>query len=136
MLGIRSYIYDILIPATSWTSLFNKVERLLTVCDCWNLSISLTKSLWGRRKVDYLCHQVSLAGLEANPKDLGLLVNIPFPATLRSMQPLRGSLNYYSRFIEDFAVYASVLHELREADCFEINHMDDGRRSRSHPTRR
>ena len=45
VLGRRSYIDDILIPATSWTSLYDKVERLLTACDRWNLSISLTKSL-------------------------------------------------------------------------------------------
>ena len=32
-------------------------------------------------------------------------------------------MNYYSRFIEDFAIYASVLHELREADCHEIRRM-------------
>ncbi|POM80955.1 Reverse transcriptase-rnase h-integrase [Phytophthora palmivora] len=36
------------------------------------------------------------------------------------MQSFLGSLNYYSRFIEDFAIYASVLYELREADFYEI----------------
>ena len=81
-----------------------------------------------------------MAGLEANPKDLGSLVNIPFPTTLRSMQSFLGSLNYYSRFIEDFAVYASVLYELREANYFEISRIENydagGRRSRSHITRR
>ena len=86
VLGRRSYIDDILIPATSWTSLYDKVEQLLKTCDRWNLSISLTKSFWGRRKVDYMGHQVSLAGSEANPKDLGSLVNIPFPTTWRYMQ--------------------------------------------------
>ena len=40
------------------------------------------------------------------------------------MQSLLGSLNYYSRFIEDFAIYASVLYELREADFHEIRRMD------------
>ena len=92
------------------------MERLLEVCNRWNLSIILDKSFWGRRKVDYLGHQVSLAELEANPKDLGSLVNMPFPRSLRSMKSFLGSLNYYSRFIEDFAVYASVLYELREID--------------------
>ena len=120
VLGRRSYIDDILIPAVSWDTLYFKVERLLEVCDKWNLSISLAKSFWGRRKVDYLGHQISLAGLEAYPKDLESLVNIPFPKTLRSMQSFLGSLNYYSRFIEDFAIYASVLYELREADFHEI----------------
>ena len=66
------------------------------------ISISLAKRFWGRRKVDYLGHQVSLAEFEENPKDLGSLVNIPFPRSLRSMQSFLGSLNYYSRFIEDF----------------------------------
>ena len=120
VLGRRSYIDDILILAISWDTLYFKVERLLEVCDKWNLSISLAKSFWGRRKVDYLGHQISLAGLEAYPKDLESLVNIPFPKTLRSMQSFLGSLNYYSRFIEDFAIYASVLYELREADFHEI----------------
>ena len=101
-LGRRSYFDDILILATSWNSLYKKVVRLLTVCDRWNLSISLTKSFWRRRKMDYMGHQVSLAGLEANPKDLGSLVSIPFPTTLRSMQSFLGVLNYYSRFIEGF----------------------------------
>ena len=74
--------------------------------------------------MDYLGHQVSLAGIEAHPKDLGSLVNIPFPKTLRSMQSFLGSLNYYSRFVEDFAIYASVLYELREADFHEIRCSD------------
>ena len=77
VLGRRSYIDDILIPAPSWESLYRKAERLLNVCNRWSLSISLAKSFWGRRKVDYLGHQVSLAGLEAKPKDLSSLVNIP-----------------------------------------------------------
>ena len=39
----RSYSDDILIPATSWKSLCEKVVRLLEACDKWNLSISLAK---------------------------------------------------------------------------------------------
>ena len=59
-------------------------------------------------------------GMEAQHKTLETLVNIPFPSTLRSMQSFLGSLNYNRRFIEDFAVYAAVLYELRESDFFEI----------------
>ena len=56
----------------------------------------------------------------SSPKNLESLVNIPFPGTLRAMQSFLGSLNYYSRFIEDFAIYATVLYELRESDFHEI----------------
>ena len=131
VLGRRSYIDDILIPATSWADLYEIVDRFLRTCDKWNLSIGLTKRFWGRRKVDYLGHQVSLAGLEAHPKDLGPLVNIPFPRTLRSMQSFLGSLNYYSRFIEDFSIYASALYELSEADFYEVLCMDTMKSLRS-----
>ncbi|POM64657.1 Reverse transcriptase [Phytophthora palmivora] len=120
VLGRRSYIDDILVTAISWSDLCEKVEKLLDACDSWNLSISVVKSSWGYRKVTYLGHQVSANGLEASPKDLENLANLPFPQTLRAMQSFLGSLNYYSRFIEDFAVYAAVLYELRESDFHEL----------------
>lgn len=120
VLGRRSYIDDILVTGRSWDALCEKVEKLLDVCDEWNLSTSVAKSFWGRQKVDYLGHRVSAEGLETHPKDLSALQELPFPTNLRSMQSFLGSLNYYSRFIEDFAIYASVLYELREADFYEI----------------
>ncbi|POM76068.1 LOW QUALITY PROTEIN: Reverse transcriptase [Phytophthora palmivora] len=120
VLGRRSYIDDILVTGRSWDELCKKVEKRLDACDEWNLSISVTKSFWGRQKVDYLGHRVSAEGLETHPKDLSALQELPFPTNLRSMQSFLGSLNYYSRFIEDFAIYASVLYELREADFNEI----------------
>ena len=54
--------------------------------------------------------------MEAHPKDLQALVDLPLPTTLKAMQSLLGSLNYYSRFIEDYAIFASILYELREVD--------------------
>ncbi|POM77020.1 Reverse transcriptase, partial [Phytophthora palmivora] len=59
VLGRRSYIDDILVTGRSWDALCEKVEKLLDACDEWNLSISVTKSFWGQRKVDYLGHRVS-----------------------------------------------------------------------------
>ncbi|OWY98749.1 reverse transcriptase, partial [Phytophthora megakarya] len=91
VLGRRSYIDDILIPADNWDQLCDRAEGLLEACDKWNLSITVVKRFWGMPKVEYLSHKVSHNGLEANPKDL-------------------------SRFIEDYAIYASVLYELREID--------------------
>ena len=74
------------------------------------------KSSWGCRRVDYLGHRVSREGLKAHPKDLQTLVDLPLPTTLKAMQSFLGSLNYYSRFIEDYAIFASILYDLREVD--------------------
>ncbi|OWY91411.1 reverse transcriptase [Phytophthora megakarya] len=116
VLGRRSYIDDILIPADNWDQLCDRVEGLLEACDEWNLSISVVKSFWGMPKVEYLGYRVSHNGLEANPKDLSALTDLAFPGSLRAMQSFLGSLNYYSRLIEDYAIYASVLYELPEID--------------------
>ncbi|CAI5701136.1 unnamed protein product [Peronospora effusa] len=116
ILGRRSYIDDILVPAESWDVLCQKVERLLDVCDYWNLSVSAVKRTWGCRKVEYLGHRVSKEGLEAHPKDLQSLVDLPLPTTLKAIQSFLGSLNYYIRYIEDYAIYASILYELREVN--------------------
>ncbi|KAE9175210.1 hypothetical protein PF005_g25499 [Phytophthora fragariae] len=132
VLGRRSYIDDILVTAGSWDLLCERVKALLEACDKWNISISVAKSFWGLKKVDYLGHRVSDEGLEAHPKDLSALTDLPFPKTLRAMQSLLGSLNYYGRFIEDMAIYASVLYELREVDFAAIR--DRAGRERSGPT--
>ncbi|OWZ12939.1 reverse transcriptase [Phytophthora megakarya] len=103
-----------------WDSMCNKVDKLLDVCDRWNLSISVAKSYWGRRKVTDLGHRLSADELEAKPKDLEAFSNLPFPTKLKSMLSFVGSLNYYSLFIEDFPVHAVIVYELREVDYHEI----------------
>ncbi|GMF25375.1 unnamed protein product [Phytophthora fragariaefolia] len=112
---------DEVLWAKAWDMLCEYVDKLLDACDEWNLSISVAKSFWGLKKVDYLGHRISAGGMEARPKDLSSLADLPFPATLMSMQSFLGSLNYYSRFIEDFPIYASILYELRGMDYFEAS---------------
>ncbi|POM62558.1 reverse transcriptase [Phytophthora palmivora] len=126
VIGRRSYIDDILIPADSCDQLCDRVDALLVACDKWNLSISVVKSFWGLNKVEYRSHRVSKDGLEANPKDLEALTDLAFPGSLRSMQSFLEGLDYYSRFIEDYAIYAAVLYELREVD-FAAMSKDDVR---------
>ncbi|OWZ01720.1 reverse transcriptase [Phytophthora megakarya] len=125
VLGQRSYIDDIMIAAESWDQMCRRVEDLLEACDKWNLSITVAKSFWGIDKVGYLGHRVSIEGLEANQKDLESLTDLPFPGSLRSMQVFLGSLNYYSKFIEGHAIYASVLYELREVEFAELEKRSD-----------
>ncbi|POM72330.1 Reverse transcriptase [Phytophthora palmivora] len=91
VIGRRSYIHDILIPADSWDQLGDRVNALLEACDKWNLSISVVKSFWGMSTVEYLGHRVSQDGLEANPKDLKALTDLALPGSLRSMQSFLGS---------------------------------------------
>ncbi|OWY97218.1 LOW QUALITY PROTEIN: reverse transcriptase, partial [Phytophthora megakarya] len=77
VLGRRSYIDDILVPANNWGQLC--VQQM-------ELAISVVKSFWGMPKVEYLGHKVSHDGLETNPIDLSALTDLEFPGSLRAMQ--------------------------------------------------
>ncbi|POM66538.1 Reverse transcriptase [Phytophthora palmivora] len=77
VIGRRSYIDGILIPADSWDQLCDRVDALQEACEKWNLSIGM-----GMSKVEYLGHQISKDGQEANPKDLKALTDLAFPGSL------------------------------------------------------
>ncbi|OWZ17370.1 LOW QUALITY PROTEIN: reverse transcriptase [Phytophthora megakarya] len=124
----RSYMDDVMITAESWDHMRQMVEDLLEACDKWNLLICVAKRFWGMDKVGYRGQRVLIGGLEVNPKDLKSLTDLPSPGSLRFMQSFLGSLNYYSRFIEDYAIYASVLYELRLVEFAELEKRSDLRK--------
>ncbi|OWZ00761.1 LOW QUALITY PROTEIN: reverse transcriptase [Phytophthora megakarya] len=111
VLSRQSYIDDILIGCTTWDDLCKSEE--------WHLSISVEKSEWGMSKVGYLGHEVSEDGLGAKPKNLETLATLEFPRTQKGLQSFLGSLNYYHRFILDFAIYAAALYSLSARDFEE-----------------
>ncbi|GMF43518.1 unnamed protein product [Phytophthora fragariaefolia] len=117
VLGRRSYIDDIPIGGKSWDDLCEKVERLLDVCEQWHLSISIEKSDWAMPQVDYLGHKISQHGLQGNPKNMESLTTLEFPRALMGLQSFLGSLNYYHRFIPDFAIYATTLYTISHLSC-------------------
>ncbi|ETP31408.1 hypothetical protein F442_19730 [Phytophthora nicotianae P10297] len=111
VLGRRSYIDDILVTAEPWG-------------DSLRQSRSTLECVRPMESVDHRSEElmgVPQDGLEAHPKNLETPTTLPFPRTLRAMQSFLGSINYYSRFIEDLAIYASILYELREVDFHEMS---------------
>lgn len=97
------------------------------------LSISLPKSQFGMKAVDYLGLRVSGDGIEAKPKNLDELLQVEFPRTVKGIQSFLGSLNYYHRFVDHFAAYGAALYEITPADlatdALEPGHLDTARRA-------
>ncbi|GMF32018.1 unnamed protein product [Phytophthora fragariaefolia] len=83
---------------------------------CFGGDISFTKSMFVQPTVDFLSHALSREGLQADAKKLKAITEISFPRTKKGVQAFLGALNYYSRFIEAFAVYSAVLYQMREED--------------------
>ena len=83
VIGRRSYIDDILFGGETWDELCAKLERLMDACEEWGLSISLPKSQFGMKTVEYLGHKVSADGIKGNLKNLDELTRVEFSRTIK-----------------------------------------------------
>ena len=109
-----SYIDDIAFGAATWSELCHLLDELLYRLRYWRLSVSLLKSFFCKVLIPYLSHDISRDGLRATPKIAESLLSLPFPRTLKGIQSFLGSLNYHSKFIENYSVIATCLYELTE----------------------
>ncbi|OWZ04850.1 LOW QUALITY PROTEIN: reverse transcriptase [Phytophthora megakarya] len=122
----RSYIDDIMIAAESWDQMCRRVEDLLEACDKWNLSISMAKSFWGMDK--------DIRGTECRSEVWGrvresegseIVDRSAIPRITAICAVIPGQLELLSRFIEDYAIYASVFYELREVEFAKLEKQSD-----------
>ncbi|GMF39359.1 unnamed protein product [Phytophthora fragariaefolia] len=110
----RSFVHDIFIGGESFDSCLEMLDRLLCHFEECRISVSFTKSMFVQPTVDFLSHAVSREGLRADGKKLKAITEISFPKTKKGVQAFLGAMNYYSRFIQDFAVYGAALYQARE----------------------
>ena len=116
VLGRRSFVDDISFGHVSFWGCCILLIRLFARFQECRISISMTKSLFLKKKVGFLSHDVSASGVEAAPKNLPDLQALPFPKSKRQVQSFLGSVNYYHRFVQDFSVYGALLYELQDED--------------------
>ena len=90
----RSYIDDIQFGSNSWPDACEMLEKFLRRMTQCNISLSLPKSEFGRRKIEALSHWMSGDGVEPKPKDLDGLMKLAFPTTKKGLQSFLGTLNY------------------------------------------
>ncbi|RAW19691.1 hypothetical protein PC110_g23867, partial [Phytophthora cactorum] len=114
--GRRSFVDDICFGGKDFDSCLATLDRLLTRFAQCRIDISCTKSIFCQPKVDFLSHEISPEGIKADSKKLAAITELSFPISKRGMQSFLGALNYYSRFIQDFAVYGTALYQLKEED--------------------
>ncbi|KAE8984691.1 hypothetical protein PF011_g20683 [Phytophthora fragariae] len=125
----RSFVDDICFGGESFEGCLETLDRLLARFEECRISISFTKSIFVQSKVDFLSHEVTRAGIRADPKKLKAITELSFPRSKKRMQPFLGALNYYSRFIQDFAVYGAALYQVKHEDFAPGGDLPAARRS-------
>lgn len=89
-------------------ALKNLMERLIQ----FNIKINKNKSIFRCEKIKYLGYLVSQNGIEPDPEKFGPIMQAKDPNSKVALQSTLGSLQYYSRFVPNFADIAAPLFEL------------------------
>jgi len=106
------YLDDLIIMASSFEQL---VERFATVLDrlrVANLKLNCRKCNLFQRKVSFLGHIVSEAGIEVQPEKTDVVRNWPVPKNLTELRSFLGLASYYRRFLNGFSIIAAPLYSL------------------------
>ncbi|GMF53777.1 unnamed protein product [Phytophthora fragariaefolia] len=112
----RSFVDDICFGGRAFEECLDTLDRLLKRFAECRISVSFPKSIFVQPKVDFLSHKVTPEGIQADPKKMAAIAELPFPTTKIGMQAFLGALNYYGRFIRILAVYGAILYQIKEDD--------------------
>lgn len=106
------YLDDIIIATDTFKDHVRLVKEVARRLKAANLSISLAKSKFCLRQINYLGYVINQAGISVNPDKVSAMVNYPSPKNVRDVRRLLGMATWYSRFIPNFATVSAPITEL------------------------
>ncbi|GMF63198.1 unnamed protein product [Phytophthora fragariaefolia] len=114
----RSFVDDICFDGKTFDECLVTLAKLLNRFEEYRISVSFTKSISAQSRVEFSSHVSSREGMRANSKKLTEITKLSFQKTKKGVQSFLGAINYYGRFIQDFAAYGAALYQLK-GDEFE-----------------
>src|SRR5260221_13658209 len=80
-----------------------KIEQVLNRFRESKLTTAGNKCTWGRKQIKFLGFYIGRDGLFADPKKLDKIKNLPEPTTQKMLRSALGLLQFYARFIPNYA---------------------------------
>lgn len=115
--SVLIYLDDLIIMASSFEQLVERFTVVLERLRAANLKLNCRKCSLFQRKVSFLGHVVSAAGIEVQPEKTEVVSNWPQPNNLTEVRSFLGLASYYRRFIKGFSVIATPLNLLLRKGC-------------------
>lgn len=109
------YIDDLLVFGSNFEETLSNLKWVFRQCKTFNVKLKASKCVFMKRKVEFLGHMVSENSIAPIPgKNDPLFSNVPQNKT--DVMSILGSLNYYSRFIDDYTNKTEILRQLTKKD--------------------
>ena len=116
--GVSVYQDDVIVHAPTKTLHDKRLCALLERFCNFNVTINPDKCTFCKTTFSCLGFIVDESGYRPDPSRFSKILNAPTPQNLDELRSLMGSLQYYSRFIPNFAIKADCLFQLISSKTF------------------
>ena len=106
------YVDDALTWSPDERSYLIQLRHIFERLTWGNLKLNPKKSHIFRTEVRFLGHWVSSEGIKLDQEKVKPILSLPPPTSVKQLQKFLGCINYYRRFLKQFASMAAPLYEL------------------------
>ena len=114
--GVIAYMDDILIYSETIEEHVALVRRVMEKLRKAGLCVSIKKSSFHQRSVEFLGYKISEHGIEMTTEKIESIKSWPTPKVVVDVQSFMGFANFYRRFIEGFSKVAKPLTDLTKKE--------------------
>ncbi len=113
---LRNYLDDLILWESDFDVLLERVKRLFTLLIEYGLKLNLSKCTFGLKEVNFLGHIISEKRSRPNPKNLGAVIKMKLPTTVKEVRRFLGMVSLYRKHVPSFVKIASPLSILTRTD--------------------
>lgn len=111
-----NYMDDIVVTGKNFKEHIATLKLVLSKLESVNLKLNLEKCEFFKEKVAYLGFVIDKNGLSKTKERISSVLQAPVPKDIHEVRAFIGLINYYSRFIPNFATKMKPLYSLLEKD--------------------
>lgn len=110
------FIDDVVVFSRTFNEHMQHLVKIMDICKAANLKLKKSKCVFVQRKVEYLGHEVGRqqhgAGLWPCGRNVDKIMNMRSPKNERELRSVLGLLNFYRRFVPNYAERSEPLTRL------------------------